>query len=279
MLPPIQPFCVSITGADDNVRIEDLIALGQAYSFVEWGILHFPEKEGTPHNPALEWRSECAAQCRRHRVRTALHLCASQTFRMLLARQEEPSFFYELRQYARVQANLNGRERTFSHSELVDIYRSLLEHDVPLILQYHEGSARAINRLLAALATTSISLPQRVSVLFDASCGKGKSPHAWEKPYSVGDIAIDTGYAGGISPENIWSVLDAVEQAVSGGGTAPHRYWIDMQSGVRTQGQFDIDKVERVLSVIFSRLARFAPTETNAILGERSLRSSGLIDP
>jgi hypothetical protein len=39
MPPPIQPFCVSITGADNNVRIEDLIALGQAYSFVEWGMI------------------------------------------------------------------------------------------------------------------------------------------------------------------------------------------------------------------------------------------------
>ncbi|CAB3701873.1 hypothetical protein [Trinickia soli] len=270
MLPTIQPFCVSITGADDNVRIEDLIALGRIYPFVEWGILHFPEKEGTPHNPTFEWRSECAARCRQHRVRSALHLCISQTFRMLLARQEEISFFYELRQYGRVQANLNGRERAFSHSELIDIYQSLLAHDVPLILQYHEGSAYAIDSLLAALATTSISPPQRVSVLFDASCGKGKSPHAWEKPYSVGNIAIDTGYAGGVSPENIGPVLDAVAQAVSGSRTVPHRYWIDMQSGVRTQGRFDIGKVERVLRVVASRLATFAPMVANAVIGKKN---------
>jgi phosphoribosylanthranilate isomerase len=90
-------------------------------------------------------------------------------------------------------------------------------------------------------------------VLFDASCGRGKSPQAWATPFCCGDIAIDTGYAGGISPENIESVLDAAAIAVRGSRIKTHRYWIDMQSGVRTGKQFDLRKVERVLKIVARR--------------------------
>jgi hypothetical protein len=50
------------------------------------------------------------------------------------------------------------------------------------------------------------------------------------------------------------SVLDAVAAAVRKSRHYPHRYWLDMQSGVRTAGRFDLDKVECVLRAVARRL-------------------------
>lgn len=248
------PFCISITGADDDVSIEELIALSRAYPFVEWGILLFPGKEGTPHNPTAEWRRRLTLQCRKHNMRCAVHLCGDDTFQALLSHRHENAFFRELQQFDRVQVNINGRERTFGTTEVVDVYRSLWAFDLPLILQCHAGSIDAVGQFLSGLAQTSTHLLQRVSVLFDTSCGRGKALEAWPSPIRVGDTPIDTGWAGGISAENIDSVLDAAEVAMRSGTIKARRYWLDMQSGVRTGTRFDPGKVERVLSTVAKRL-------------------------
>ncbi|MBR0879526.1 hypothetical protein [Bradyrhizobium liaoningense] len=52
------------------------------------------------------------------------------------------------------------------------------------------------------------------------------------------------GYAGGISPENIHGVMSVLEQTTG-------RYWIDMESGVRTDDRFDIEKCRAVCEAVF----------------------------
>jgi hypothetical protein len=254
------PFCITISGADDAVCIGDLLALSRAYPFVEWGILYCMGTEGTAHNPSAEWRRKFAAVCRKYRLRSALHLWGDATFRMLLQRRADAAFVTQMQRYDRVQVNINGRVRSFNREEVIDVYRVLAAYGVKLILQRHDGSADAIDRFLSMSLTKATSLPLVVSVLFDASCGKGVSPREWPAPITVGEIEIDTGYAGGISPRNIESVLDATAIAVRESGHRPHRYWLDMQSGVRTAGQFDLEKVERILSIVARRLERSATT-------------------
>ena len=52
------------------------------------------------------------------------------------------------------------------------------------------------------------------------------------------------GYAGGLTPENFEA--NAMEIAARDGGT--HRpFWMDIESGVRTENQFDLAKVEVIL--------------------------------
>ena len=51
------------------------------------------------------------------------------------------------------------------------------------------------------------------------------------------------GYAGGLNPDTIGDALAAIAARVPDG----QPYWIDMESGVRTDDRFDLDKCERVL--------------------------------
>jgi hypothetical protein len=254
------PFCVSITGADDAVRIDDLAALSCAYPFVEWGILYYPAKEGTSRNPTRAWRAALGRARYEHGLRTALHLCDEETFRMLLTTAYEkyvPFIHNELHAHDRVQVNINARGIVFRTDDVFQVYQTLACHDARLILQHHEGTSQAIDKYLGSMALSSFARSANdgdFSVLLDGSKGKGVAPAAWVAPFERYGQAVHTGYAGGISPETIEAVLDATESAVREHGQPGARYWLDMETGVRTDNQFDLDKVEHVLSAVARRL-------------------------
>ena len=94
--------------------------------------------------------------------------------------------------------------------------------------------------------STTLSLPSNMSILYDASCGKGElatvypSPltissstsnniHGSESSVSSSQIHVPCGYAGGIGPATIEQVLTALLPATSG-----TRVWVDMESSLRT---------------------------------------------
>lgn len=264
MTTNIHPFCVSITGADDAVRIEDLVALSHHFPFVEWAILHFPAKEGKARNPTAAWRAKLASARREHGLKTALHLCDEHVFWMLLSTTYDkhlPFIENDLRVYDRVQVNINARGKGFTSGEVVSVYTTLACHGARLILQQHDGTTTAIETYLSGMSLGSLARSAHagdISVLLDASRGKGIAPDTWAPPLVRAGQPLHTGYAGGISPENIEAVLDATESAVREYGQPDARYWLDMETGVRTDNQFDLKKVEQVLSAV----ARRMPTPT-----------------
>ncbi len=78
------------------------------------------------------------------------------------------------------------------------------------------------------------------SQLFDRSGGRGMMPTNIPATVPGGFV----GYAGGMGPETVLSYLDRIE----GDGD----FWIDMESRVRTNGWFDLDKVEAVCQQVFN---------------------------
>lgn len=92
----------------------------------------------------------------------------------------------------------------------------------------------------------SVNPPANMSVLYDASCGKGIEMTVL--PPQIKDIPC--GYAGGIGPDNIAFILESViDQSENITGSKP--VWIDMESSLRVarsdrlvldQDVFSIDK-------------------------------------
>lgn len=100
----------------------------------------------------------------------------------------------------------------------------------------------AVNaNLLAIMQTSSEDFPYTTGgtlCLFDRSGGTGARPNKW--PENPGWLV---GYAGGIGPDN---VLDTIAAINSSGP-----YWLDMESGVRTDDWLDLDKCEAVLRAVY----------------------------
>lgn len=235
---------VSLTGADDRVAPASLAALSAQYPFAEWAILYFPEKDGTPRNPSAPWREKFLALDLPY---TAAHLCGSRVFHALLDPELAHSVISDLSRYRRIQVNINARRPEFTDEEVLAIYRTLHQAGLRVILQHHAGSERVIEQFLYDLDEEGM---KRVDILFDASKGTGQRPDAWPAPHRFN---LFCGYAGGLGPEVLAAELPKIKAAVA---QAQARrdvpYWIDMESGIRTDNAFDLDKAAQVLAFCHS---------------------------
>lgn len=235
---------VSLTGADDCVAPEALAALSAQYPFAEWAILYFPEKDGTPRNPSAPWREKFLALDLPY---TAAHLCGTRVFHALLDPELAQSVISDLSRYRRIQLNINARRQDFTDEEVLAIYRTLHQAGLRLILQHHAGSERVIEQFLYDLDEEGM---KRVDILFDASKGTGQRPDAWPAPHRFN---LFCGYAGGLGPDVLEAELPKIKAAVAQAQSRRDLpYWIDMESGIRTENAFDLEKAERVLALCHS---------------------------
>lgn len=80
------------------------------------------------------------------------------------------------------------------------------------------------------------------SVLYDMSGGHGLIPSEYLPPMYAGKIF---GYAGGLSPESIPEEFPKILKVVE-----DEPFWIDMESGIRSDGWFDINKCKIVINYL-----------------------------
>ncbi|MDD9900990.1 MAG: hypothetical protein OXT65_08435 [Alphaproteobacteria bacterium] len=216
-------YC-AITGADDNVAINDLAAIEKEFPFVEWAILWMPEKAGTQRFPTAQWIADFKQQCPDSHA--SLHLCGSALVDFAEGRKVDA-----MAGFKRIQLNLkfdNAGERI----DLQELAAQVKAHpNVEFILQYTEDKKDTLLPLFKDIPNHAL--------LFDASAGTGISPDKWSAPVE-GHFC---GYAGGLGPENIAENLKMIAAVTP----ADYLTWIDMESKVRTDDQFDLTKVRQVL--------------------------------
>lgn len=82
------------------------------------------------------------------------------------------------------------------------------------------------------------NMNKRVTMLLDASGGEGVDTSL------VAFAGRKVGYAGGINADNVGDKLTFLMENEQVGD-----FWIDMESGVRTDDWFDLDKVRKVLEI------------------------------
>ncbi len=219
---------VAISGIDESAAKEELKKVHQEFPFVEWGLL-IHDGPPKPRYPSADWRNRLVASS--GAMAFVAHLEAD-VCRMIL--NGESSSDWNLSRYRRVQLNIAGDLDYWLNLDSYS-FEHLPKLDYILQLPSLEGDCLRLPRRMR-------SMRLEVSILYDGSWGRGILPEKWPAP----PADIDTGMAGGLSPNNLEEQLEKILALPD-----PGVVWIDMETHVRDpqSDTVDLAKVRGCLSI------------------------------
>ena len=233
---------VTISGANEHTNVPDLVQLLEDYPIAEIGVQVSDEK-CTYGSPRFNWIKNLVYYVNYFRlsVNAALHVnlkwveaisqgkIVPELWDLLAYRDTNGDYFFK-----RIQLNFKiGREEVSPDKEKLAALISNLKGR-KVILSYNESNAKLIREFYCNGV--------RFDCLYDGSFGKGIEPEKRQIP-AFADIV--QGYAGGISPDNVCSVLDEVRNSWRQSPTTTGIY-IDAQGKLEdSNGHLDLSKARR----------------------------------
>ena len=211
------PAFIAFTGVDRAELQPALAALSARYP-VEWGILLDDARAGDPLFPDAATR---AALLQGPPLRWAVHVCGAAA-RAIAA--GTPPAGLPLAGFSRLQIN-----HGFSGS---DARQTAAVRDFG-----RRQGARVVLQCPGDFPGDS-----GVDWLFDVSFGRGTRPTEFPPLRVDGPFC---GFSGGINESN---VRETLQRIAAPRGVA---YWVDMESGVRTGGWFDVARCEAVCRAVY----------------------------
>ena len=211
----ILPEFITFTGIDSKTNLSDVVSLSRRYP-VEWGILF--RGGNSPRGMSERDRTEAIEYLTEKSVRLSAHLCGK--YASAWVNREEP---VQITEFDRVQIN----KSSYTEDEIDSIKMEAVKQAVQPIIQWREESFPKDGHV------------KNVQLLLDRSGGRGVTETSF--PKHPRPDAITIGYAGGIGPDNVKDVILKLEG----------KYWIDMESKVRTEDLLDLDKCESVLRQVY----------------------------
>lgn len=218
---------ITFTGVDVNTDITRLEELTAKYPFAEFGVLtsyHWNENGNRFPDPKI------IEKIRLPKNNLSLHVCGRAAHDAAIGRWEklDDLIFGNLHLFGRVQLNISTRKDNPHHCNvpLVIGQEVILQQKDIMNTEFFQNTIEFWNQP-----------SYKWSMLLDASGGTGK-----DTEIRLFSSKQKVGYAGGINPENVADKLRFLLGNVSMG-----EFWIDMESGVRTEDWFDLDKVEKIL--------------------------------
>jgi hypothetical protein len=212
-----KPVYITFTGVDGTESIPAMRALSSRYP-IEWGVLFDPRRQGEVLFPDAAVRDAVA----RAGVRLSVHVCGEIAAAIVSGQKPAVQFAG----FSRLQIN-HGRAGSTAQ-------------------QIRNSRDFAAGHGMRAVLQCQGSFPQDAGVdwLFDVSFGTGAAAPEWP-PLSASQPFC--GYSGGLGPQNVQARLARAPVAPG----VP--YWIDMESGVRTDGRFDTAKCAAVCEAVFDQ--------------------------
>lgn len=212
------PVFVAFTGVDRADLLPDMKRLSARYP-IEWGLLVDPAQEDKALFPDAGTRAALLAA---RDLRWAAHVCGAAARAIVADPLAAPPAPAGVR---RVQVN-----HGFQGSDAAQV-----------------AAARDYGRRLGVRTVLQCQgeFPAEAGVdwLFDVSFGTGVRPDRWPTPPAA--KGAFGGYSGGLSPDTVGDILARI------GAPDGVLYWIDMESGVRTDGAFDLAKCEAVCRAVY----------------------------
>lgn len=222
---------ISFVGVDIHTNLNDIINFESDVP-CEWSVLFSDSKSITKHvrypeysfcKDFLDWGKE------NHKV-TSLHLCGDVIGRYL---KQEPDVLELCNKATRIQLNLNISDYP-DHEKLTDdILTMITTYNHGIILQQNKTKEKFMKVFLNKKI-------YKISMLHDGSGGFGREISHTPPP----DNFHFSGYAGGIKPENVVKIVGLVDA----NNSENKPYYIDMESGVRENNIFSVDKCRQIVN-------------------------------
>lgn len=228
---------LSFNGLDTMTNLSRAMDIQEKYPLVEFGVLlsgNWSKNGNRYFNPnfiKVLWDFD---------LNLSLHLCG-RIARRAIRNDFQPGIdlcggYFNL--FQRVQINIASYGDKNPKDVVLDIPETVRE----VIIQ--QKSADDCKLFTDFYTAHKDSLGDKVSVLIDGSGGNGV-----ETELNILETTAKVGYAGGIKEENIISKLDYLMEHTD-------NFWIDLESGARTDDYFDLGKIERMCEAIYSHLGR-----------------------
>jgi hypothetical protein len=211
----IKPAYLTFTGVDSIESIPAMRVLSSRYP-IEWGVLFDPLRRGEVLFPDAAVRDAVA----RAGVRLSVHVCGEVAAAIVQGQSPAVQFAG----FSRLQIN-HGRAGSTAQ-------------------QIRHSRDFAAGQGMRAVLQCQGTFPQDAGVdwLFDVSFGTGAAAREWPPLSSSQPFC---GFSGGLGPDNVQARLASAPVAPG------VRYWIDMESGVRTEGRFDPAKCAAVCEAVY----------------------------
>lgn len=228
---------VSFVGVDKSTNFRDLEIFTSSNRIYEFGILHSSTKNGNEERYPEHWYSKKYLEwAKENKVASSLHLCGDS---INLYFEEDKDIIDIADLAGRIQLNLNLRtmhgfeDYHYLSNKIIEIASKYNHH---IILQLNNTKKKFNEIFLSKKINFNLSL------LNDSSGGFGKEIEEVFPPYEK----YFTGYAGGINPDNVLKIIDLIEKTNS----EKRKYYIDMESGIRENNIFSIEKCKKIYSLI-----------------------------
>jgi hypothetical protein len=235
---------VTITGADNSTDIREMVELSKRFPFVEWGILLSGTSQGGARFPDLDWMRSLFVDKEEFergvmKLPFSGHLCGRWVREICEGKwdfiKELDSVDWPIHQmFTRYQLNFHAYVHKISdHKKFIEGFKTVAPHTTEFVFQLDD-----VNDSIVDIAKEHIN----AQPFFDLSGGVGVLPEKWQEAKE----GVYTGYAGGLSPENVCDQLKQIEKVC---GEPP--IWIDVETHVRTKDNqaLDMQKVEEFLRV------------------------------
>ena len=212
---------VTLTGIDRWTNINDLINLQLQYPAVEFGVLVSATNVSERFCDLETIKRFCNKG-----LNLSMHVCGRLVKQILVNDFTEFNQGYGglLSNFKRMQLNTHSIKHKYS----TDI---VFPDNIQVILQLDGANSEFFNCYIDKANVVGLN---------DMSGGNGILPDSWEKS----EMAY-TGFAGGISPDNVVEVVKQLESIQD------KHYWIDMETHIRTNERLDLNKCELVLKQIY----------------------------
>lgn len=230
---------VTITGADDSIKPDDILSLSNEFPFVEWGILVSESSTGRARFPSHDWVSQLQLLCSESGIGDlSLHICGKWVRDLLIGKRTIPSSLFDY--FPRVQLNFHAEKTACDAPAFRGALIGLPFKQFIFQLDGAHGNHH--------LETAAVAGILDCVGLFDVSGGAGIVPGEWPAPMYMTDDSTYAyhGYAGGLGPDSLETELPRIAEAAG-----DCRIWIDMETRVRSEddAQFDLAKVRRCLEI------------------------------